>query len=324
MQRTDIDFDEAVVDDEFIRRKLEMAERISELRRKRIKLRQELVAYKKYEKNKEKPMEDPALATQVLKLESEIKSEKELNSNLQGREQTIINQLNEIKKQIHNTTDLIQRYKVENASDLLNSNSLDHLKERKQQLIQTFKTKKQKLNELENDLKRLTKESDIKQKQSEVVTQIEKWQEGTAAEATDPAFVQQAYVSYQSANESWREAKFNYDRKNLLPDFYELSLKAIVNGIDAHFILLTKNDDVSNISLREKVVLLYKNKIVVNTTLMDSLVKFVERIGHHGGKAVANIPAALPTGFILKLFNGYRIAKIAFSGDECSCKSKKE
>ena len=110
----------------------------------------------------------------------------------------------------------------------------------------------------------------------------ENWQEGNVAEPTDPAHIQQAFVAYKTSNECWREAKFNYDRKNLMPDFYVLSLKALKNGIDAHYLLISQtDDDISNIPLQEKIDLLYRNKIVVNTTLLDSLVNFVDRINHN-------------------------------------------
>lgn len=274
------DIDERVVDDEYLKRKHDMAKRIAELRGQRTKLRQELTAYKKYQKTGEKPIDDPKLLAKVMNLSSDLGSETELNVNLSNRSTIVDTDIIKVKTQIQNVSDLIQRYKVENAPELVLNSGLSHLNERKKNLMDSLKSKKAKMIELEDDLKRLTKDSDIKNKQNAIILQISEWQQGKTTNLDDPLYIQQAFQSYITSTEAWREARFNYDRKTIMPNFYLFSWKALMNGINAHYMLISQNDEVESVELQERIDLLYKNKIVVNTTLLDSLKAFVDRINH--------------------------------------------
>ena len=83
---------------------------------------------------------------------------------------------------------------------------------------------------------------------------------------------------YVTAGKDWREARFEYDRKNIMPNFYLNSWKALNHAVDCYFILLAQTNE--EIKIQEKVDFLYRNKIIVNTKLLDSLGSLVDRINH--------------------------------------------
>lgn len=276
-----IELDESVVDSEFLTKKLEMSKRISANRSERTKLRQELAVYRKVEKTGEKPLEDPKVASEVMKLKSDVTSELELNSKLIKKLQDIDGQIGQTKNQIRDVAELIQRYKVEQTPQVMNESNKLHFAERKDFLVKSIQIKEQKLAELKKDLERLQKESETKAKQTDIIDKITDWQKGVTVPDSDDDYIKIAYENYMSAGEAWREARFFYDRKKIMPDFYLQSWRALNHAIDTFFVLLSQEtDDIGTIKPQEKIDFLYKNKIIVNTKLLDSLASLIDRINH--------------------------------------------
>ena len=273
-----LELDEAVVDAEFLTKKLDYSKRIASNRSERLKLRQELSVYKKVEKTGEKPLEDPKIVSEVMKLKADVESEMELNSKLIKRLQEIQNRTEQTKDQIRDVAELIQRYKVEQAPQLMNESNKMHLAERKQYLSNAIELKQKKLADLQKDLERLKKESETKTKQNDIIGKITEWQQGNPVADSESQYNKIAYEHYVTAGEAWREARFSYDRKNIMPDFYIESWKALNHSIDTYFILLAQTTE--EISIQEKIDFLYRNKIIVNTKLLDSLGALVDRIQH--------------------------------------------
>jgi hypothetical protein len=276
-----IELDESVVDTEFLAKKLDYSKRIATNRSQRSKLRQELSVYKKVEKTGEKPLEDPKITSEVMNLKSNVNSEMELNGKLIKRLQEVNGQINQTKIQIRDVADLIQRYKVEQAPQIMNESNKMHLQDRKKFLKNSIQIKENKLSELKQDLERLKKDSETKSKQNTVISKISEWQTGISISNSESPLIIFAHQTYLSAGEAWREARFAYDRKNIMPNFYLQSWKALNHAVDSFFILLTqKTEDLNEIKIQEKIDLLYKNKIIVNTKLLDSLAALVDRINH--------------------------------------------
>ena len=273
-----LELDEAVVDAEFLTKKVDYSKRIAENRSERIKLRQELSVYKKVEKTGEKPLEDPKVVSDVMKLKADVDSEMELNSKLIKRLQDSVNRTEQTKNQIRDVADLIQRYKVEQAPQLMNESNKLHLAERKKYLSNAIDLKEKKLAELQKDLERLKKESEDKTKQNDILEKINDWQQGNSVEESDTQYDKIAFEHYVTAGQTWREARFSYDRKNIMPDFYIQSWKALNHAVDTFFILLAQTTE--EIKIQEKIDFLYRNKIIVNTKLLDSLGALVDRINH--------------------------------------------
>ena len=273
-----LELDEAVVDTEFLTKKLELSKRISSNRSQRSKLRQELSVYKKIEKTGEKPLEDPKVVSEVMKLKSDISSEMELNSKLVKRLKELDTQTSQTKKQIRDVAELIQRYKVEQAPQIMNESSKMHLAERKKYLTNAIQIKNSKIAELQKDLERLKKETETKNKQNDILSKITDWQQGIPLDESLPPYVAIAHENYVAASQSWREARFAYDRKNIMPNFYLESWKALNHAVETYFVLLAQQTE--NIKIQEKIDFLYRNKIIVNTKLLDSLGSLVDRINH--------------------------------------------
>lgn len=273
-----IELDEAVVDSEFLAKKLDYSKRIANHRSERSKLRQELSVYKKVEKTGEKPLEDPKVVSEVMKLKSDINSEMELNSKLIKKFQYTDNQIEQTKIQIRDVADLIQRYKVEQAPQMTNESNRLHLMERKNYLSSTLNIKQKKIDDLKKDLERLKKDSETKSKQNNIIEMVIEWQQGKSVENSVDQYIQVAYQHYNAAAHDWSEARFAHDRKNLVPDFYLNSWKALNHAVDCFFILLAQTTE--DIKIQEKIDFLYLNKIIVNTKLLDSLANFVDRINH--------------------------------------------
>jgi len=275
------EFDESYADTEYLNRKLDLSKRISDNRGLRVKLRQELSAYKKVEKTGEKPMDDPKIVTEVLKLKSDVASEIELNSKLMSKIKELEKQSLHVKKEIKEISDLIQRYKVEQAPQIMVESNKLHLLERKDFLINSFSNKEKRLLDLQKDLDRVKKDFEVKNKQNSLLDQVSSWQEGAQISDSESNYIKIAFSSYHSAGKYWREAKFAYDRKSIMPDFYQLSWKALNHAVDAYYLLITQKEaDLTQIHIQEKIDLLYNNKIIVSTKLLDSMISFIDRINH--------------------------------------------
>lgn len=276
-----IELDESVVDSEFLTKKLDMSKRISSNRSQRTKLRQELSVYKKVEKTGEKPLEDPKIAQLVINLKSDINSEMELNSKLIKRLQETDNQIEQTKSQIRDVADLIQRYKVEQTPQVTNESNKLHLAERKDFLAKAITVKEQKLLGLQKDLERLEKESETKSKQNDILERVSEWQQGKNVDDSEELYIRIANENYITASEAWHEARFAYDRKQYMPDFYLQSWRALNHAVEAYVILLAKEtNDPNQVKIHEKIDYLYRNKIIINTKLLDSLGALVDRINH--------------------------------------------
>lgn len=273
-----IELDEAVVDEEFLAKKLDYSKRIANNRSQRLKLRQELSVYKRVERTGEKPLEDPKVVSEVMKLKADVDSEMELNSKLIKRLQDMTNQQEQTKKQIQEVSDLIQRYKVEKAPQIMNESNKLHLMERKNYLQSARTVKEKKIEELTKDLERLKKESETKSKQNDIIGKVVEWQQGGTLGESEDQYVVIANDHYVAAGQAWREARFAYDRKKFIPDFYIQSWKALNHAVDTFFILMAQTTD--EVEIKDKIDFLYKNKIIVNTKLLDSLGALVERINH--------------------------------------------
>lgn len=273
-----MELDESVVDSEFLAKKLDYSKRIATNRSQRLKLRQELSVYKKVEKTGEKPLEDPKVVSEVMKLKSDVDLEMELNSKLIKKLQDVENRTTQTKNQIREVADLIQQYKIEKAPQMMNESNRLHLMERKDYLTSALTIKEQKIAELKADLERLKRESETKSKQNDIIDKITEWQLGGTADASEPQHVQIAYQHYSTAGQDWREARFAYNQKKLIPDFYVNSWKALNHAVDCVFVLLAQ--ETQEIKIQEKVDYLYRNKIIVNTKLLDSLGNLVDRINH--------------------------------------------
>ena len=274
----DVELDEAVVDAEFLAKKLDYSKRIATNRSERIKLRQELSVYKKVERTGEKPLEDPKIVSEVMKLKSDVDSEMELNSKLIKRLQDIDNQIKQTKNQIRDVAELIQRYKVEQAPQMMNESNKIHLMERKNYLTNALTVKENKLSELKNDLERLKKDSETKSKQNDIMGKVTEWQQGGSVTESEEQYIIIANQHYQAAGQDWREARFSYDRQNIMPNFYVFSWKALNHAVDCFFVLLAQTTE--DIPIQEKIDFLYRNKIIINTKLLDSLGSLVDRINH--------------------------------------------
>lgn len=273
-----LELDEAVVDSEFLTKKLELSKRISTNRSQRTKLRQELQVYKKIERTGEKPLEDPKIVSEVMNLKSNVNSEMELNSKLIKRLSEVDTKITQTKNQIRDVAELIQRYKVEQAPQIMNESNRIHLAERKKYLENAIQIKTSKLAELQKDLERLKKETETRNKQNDILNKIIEWQQGKTIVESEPPYVKMANEHYVAAGHDWHEARFAYDRKNIMPDFYLNSWKALNHAVDCFFILLAQTNE--EIKVQEKIDFLYRNKIIVNTKLLDSLGALVDRINH--------------------------------------------
>ncbi len=273
-----VELDEAVVDAEFVSKKLDYSKRIANNRGQRLKLRQELSVYKRVERTGEKPLEDPKIVSEVMKLKSDVDSEMELNSKLIKRLQEVEKQTEQTQKQIREVADLIQRYKVEQAPQLTNESNKLHFTERKDYLLNAIAIKEKKIEELTRDLERLKKESETKSKQNTIIEKVIEWQQGKPVEESEGQYDLIANDHYIAAGQAWREARFAYDRQKFMPDFYLFSWKALNHAVDTFFILIAQTTE--DVSIKEKIDFLYRNKIIVNTKLLDSLGSLVERIDH--------------------------------------------
>ena len=227
-----VELDEAVVDEEFLSKKLDYSKRIASNRSQRLKLRQELSVYKKVERTGEKPLEDPKIVSEVMKLKANVDSEMELNSKLIKRLQDVEKQTEQTQKQIQDVADLIQQYKVEQAPQLTNESNKLHLSERKDYLKNAIAIKEKKIEELTKDLDRLKKESETKSKQNIIIEKVAEWQQGKPVEETEDQYNLIANDHYVAASQAWREARFAFDRQKFMPDFYLFSWKALNHAVD--------------------------------------------------------------------------------------------
>lgn len=303
------EFDESILDEEYIQRKVTLATRVAKNRAERMRLRQELAAYEQLEKTGERPMEDPTIRTAVLHLESNLTSEMARQEKLTSRHQELGQMIAEANAQIRNIANLIQKQKEDQPPQIMLEAQRLHLQERKQQLEATVKAKKARLEGMKEELAKLQKSQAAKDQQEAVVSYVTAWWNGeTLAEGAEP-FLQEAHQLYKSASQAWQEARYARDQQEL-GDFYVQSWKGLMAAVDMYCLLINhaKGEQVDPTTLEEKVKVLYDNKIVVGTQLLTKLQAVAEKVESGDLEAVGEINPDETYEFLLKNMTSLKIA----------------
>ncbi|MHA2366422.1 MAG: hypothetical protein ACXAC7_20865 [Candidatus Hodarchaeales archaeon] len=276
------DINESIIDDEFLNRKLDLSTRIAGNRGKRIRFRQELSEYQQLEKTGKKPLEDPQIQTEVLRLEVYFNTETELNNNLTKRLNELTSRTQEVQMKFQEVSALIQKQKVQGLEIDVETEKI-RLEERKNQLSKDKKVKEAKILNIEHDVKRLRKEIEGRQAQQKLVSLVSSWQQGESPPENSKPYLVMAYQFFSNATESWREARFAYDR-NTMPDFFIYCWEALKHSINCYTILISQtvmnDEEIMKDDLQDKVNLLFQNKVVVSTKFIDGLRGLTEKIDH--------------------------------------------
>ena len=271
---------ESIVDDQYLKRKQSLAARVAENRAEHIRSRQELRIYQKMEKTGEKPLEDPQVQADVLRIEADLKSESELQIKIINRLEELKIIILELERKVKAKSEIIQKQKFGNVE--IDSQAIKlQIKQNITKLIQDIKKKEAKLLNLKHETENHKKQMESKTRQKTLLSVVTKWQRGEVLAETADSTLISAFQLYSNAAESWREARFAFDRK-IMPDYFVHCWRALKEAINCYNTLISRkimtNEDLKSNDLHDQIDFLFKNKIVVSTKLLDSLQAITDRI----------------------------------------------
>jgi len=274
---------ESIIDDEYLDRKKSLANRVAENRAKRIRFRQEFVEYKKIKETGRSNLDpDPQVNAMVLRIEADLKSENELQEKVNHRLHKLDLKKIELQQQFQELGEFIQKHKVSGTQITTETQKLQ-LQQSKDKLNNEIKIKEAKKINLKAELKKLTASIEIRTRQDALISIVANWQQGDNPSDTAESKLLIAFQYYSDARESWREARFAFDRMpEFMPEFFVHCWKALKNAVNCYYVLI-KNESIADEELfsndlHDRIDLLFKNKIIVSTTLIESLKSLSDRI----------------------------------------------
>ena len=272
---------ESIIDDEYLERKKNLAIRVAENRAKRMRFRQELVEYKKIKETGSSTLEsDPQTNAAVLRIEADLNSETELQEKVDQRLQKLNLKKIELQQQFQEFGELIQKHKV-SGTQINTETQKIRLQQSKDKLNNEINIKEAKKINLSAELKKLTASMKIRTRQDALISIVTNWQQGDNPSETAESKLLIAFQYYSDARESWREARFAFDRK-IMPEFFVHCWKALKYAVNCYYILIKdesiKDEELFSNDLHDRIDLLFKNKIIVSTTLVESLKSLSDRI----------------------------------------------
>ena len=275
-----LSFDPNFADQTYIKRKIDLAARVALNRQARTSLREKLELYKKMEHTGEKSLlEDPKTRGEILSLQEAIKLESMLGQQLTEQLKIATNTLTDTNNRIKELSEMIQNQKelqqTNVSADFLKTRQIQ-LKERETQLENNIRQKEARAKELKKEIERLTLEKTKQLKQKEITGTIHEWRQGNSHDGSDVQKL--AYDLYQHAYDTYQEAQKALELKDFTK-YYILLKEALLHGIDCAYLLASKDiKTYAVIDYHLKIDALFKQKIVVNTTMLDSLVNLVKRL----------------------------------------------
>lgn len=267
-------------DPTYIRRKIELASRVALNRQTRASLREKLELYRKMEKTGEKSLlENPKTRGEILALQEAIKLETMLGQQLTEQLKIATNTLTETNNHVKELSEMIQNQKElqqTNVSSEFLKNRQTQLKERETLLKNAIGQKESRLKDLKKEIERLTLEKSKQLKQKEITGTIHEWNQGNSHDGSEVQKL--AYDLYQHAYDAYHDAQKALELKDFTK-YYILLKEALLNGIDCAYLLASKDvKTYTVIDYHLKIDTLFKQKIVVNPIMLDSIINLVNRI----------------------------------------------